>query len=116
MTNNNYCFKDNSCNTIRCLSKCINNKRYAYGSLALYNKKALVVYGAYDKNKCNKSKKGMRHNCPPSVLRDITYRLPVNQRRVLNKGGTGIHVKHNSYDRYLTRKVGTVLKQNVCKT
>jgi len=107
--------------------KRINNQTRTFGSLGIYRNKALQVSktvgwgassyfnsvgGPGDKKQ---SIEGLCSKCSDEELKKVTYRLPITKTRVSNKGKKGVDIKHNSYDRYLARRVGGVLRNEKIK-
>ena len=112
--NCNICPKS-QCTEIIENSKRINKQTRTFGSLALYRRKALVVSRQDDSTCLSAAGPGdkvrsIEGMCPGNKCEGITYRLPIAKTRTANKGKKGVDVKHNSYDRYLARRVGKVLK------
>lgn len=111
--NCNICPKS-QCTEIIENSKRINKQTRTFGSLALYRRKALVV-SRQDASKClsaggpGDKVRSIEGMCPGNNCEGITYRLPIAKTRTANKGKKGVDVKHNSYNRYLARRVGNVL-------
>lgn len=98
--------------------KRINKQTGMSGSMALYRRKALIVgrkQGDGNRTGClsvsgpGDKQHSIEGTCPGNNCKGVTYRLPIAKTRTANKGKKGVDVKHNSYDRYLARRVGNVL-------
>jgi hypothetical protein len=48
-----------------------------------------------------------------NITSKVTYRLPITKTRTQNKHHYGVEKKNGSYDRYLSRKVGGILRKEV---
>lgn len=122
-----YPYRNQNCNTCpktQCSgiienTKRINKQTGTLGSLALYRRKALTVSKiiGQDASFCcfsvggpGDKKTSIEGTCPGNNCKGVTYRLPIAKTRTANKGKKGVDVKHNSYDRYLAKRVGKVLR------
>ena len=122
VVNCNICPKS-QCKGIIENTKRINKQTGILGSLALYRRKAFVVSRESGKDTSNCLSVGgpgdkvhsIEGTCPGNNCKGATYRLPIAKTRTANKGKKGVDVKHNSYNRYLARRVGKVLKHETLK-
>ena len=51
------------------------------------------------------------NGCDLGDCKLVTYRVPIARTRTANKGGVGVDKKHDSYARYLARRVGGELRK-----
>lgn len=97
-------------------NKQINNQTRIPSSLNLYNKKANTM-NCYTKSLCDTNHANVTSiqtsckNCDKNELSKVTYNLSIIKTRTANKNNTSVEKKHNSYNRYLTKRVGLVLEK-----
>ena len=101
-----YLFTNNTYNS-RCKHMCL-SKNYIHKNFNLQPNKSSIIVAKNNKNKNNYKDLGKQTKTPShgNSLRSSITRLRPGS---LNPFLKGVEVKHNSYDRYLKRKRGTVL-------
>ena len=112
-----WCPNECNLNTLSLLNKKRrNNQNRLSASHALLNKKALIVshlvgQSAIPNHLLQAGGPGDLWTSKQSSTTGATYRLPITKVRTANKNNSGVDKKHGSYDRYLARKVGGVLRK-----
>ena len=96
----------------------INKQSQISSSQSLYKKKAFTVSQhvgecANPTHLLQSGGPGNHVSSKQKITTSNTYRLPVNKVRTANKNNIGVDKKHNSYDRYLARKVGGLLRKEI---